>query len=442
MNFSTTIKDIFTTKPLRKRIVYTAFFAIIYRVGVLVLIPFLDTTRILYIIKQSKEHSFWDRMLSTSFDTFSIFSLGIGPYITASILTQLASFAIPYFQRLEKEGQSGRRKLDNITRWLTIPVAIAQSITQVYNTSTGIVLGSPRTLPWFYPTSVLLMVSGAMFSIWLADQITSKGLTNGSSVLIMVNTLSKLPSALVSEIKESDHGAFFLVIEFIILFAIILLVILFMQGVRKIPLQYARQRMVGYGYVGRSGAGHQYLPIKMNTTGVMPIIFANVLVGLIVFLFDLLDTKLGLRFTGYIVTALKDPFGWKRNAFQSLLIFLATIMYMTVFVNPMKMANDLKRGNAFISGVQPGKATAVFIDKITTRVMLPGAIFLVVVSIIPAIVANHPINVHKDFAHFYGGSSLLIIVGVIIAMIEQIQGHLNMRYYDKTISDTEKMPQL
>ena len=398
MNFSTTIKDVFKTKPLRKRILYTLFFAIIYRLGTFVLIPWYDSKKIIDIISNSKEDNFWDRMLATSFHSFSVFSLGIGPYITASILTQLASFAFPYFQRLEKERQSGRRKLDTITRWLTIPIAIGQGITQVYSKTPEIIIGSTSRIPiWFYLNAVLLMVAGAIFSIWLADQITSRGLTNGSSVLIMVNTLSRLPQGIASEINESEHGTFFLIIEFIILFAIILLVILFMQAVRKIPLQYARQNMIGGFAYSSSAAANQYLPIKINATGVMPIIFANILVSIILFLAQQLETKAGLSSAGYVVTALKQPFGWKRNLFQGIIIFIATIMYMTVFINPMKIANELKRSNAFISGVRPGKDTGLFIDNITTRVIIPGGLFLVIISIIPALVANPPIGVHEKF---------------------------------------------
>lgn len=307
---------------------------------------------------------------------------------------------------------------------------------QLYSINRDIIIGNTNTLFWYYPSCVLLLVSGAMFAIWLADKITSKGIGNGSSVLIMVNAVAGLPRAIISEVTLSNHGAFFLLIEFIIMFIIVLCIVLFMQGVRKINLQYARQIISSQGTIEK----HQYLPVKMNATGVMPIISANVLVGIIVFISGLLDSKLGFRYAGYVSTALRDPFGWKRNAFQAFIIFGMSMVYMTIFVNPLKIANELKRSNAFISGIQPGKATADFIDKITTRVVFPGAIFLVFISIIPAIVVSSPISIHKDFAHFYGGTTLLIIVGVIINITEQVEGYLNMHYYDKMMQESQDIP--
>ena len=439
-NFFDTCRDIFRITQLRQRLLSTLFYVVIFRLGTCILLPWLDTTKVVESFKMRSEANFWDRMLGTSFASLSLFSLGISPYITASILVQFFTFAFPYFQRLQQEGQSGRVKLNYVTRILTIPLAVGQSLPRIFTIRKELILGAGEVnMFWFYLNATLLITAGAMFSVWLADRITEKGLGNGASVLIMVNILAKLPKAIVGEIRTENRTVLFFIIEFFILFLIVLSIILFTQAVRKITLQYARQMMVNYSYGGDS---RQYLPIKMNITGVMPIIFSNIFVGIAAFFAGVLHTKLEFSVAGRIAAALKDTLSWQNNATQAVLIFFATFVYASIFVNPMKIANDLKQNNAFISGVKPGQATAHFIDKTISRVIFPGAIFLAIVAMFPALVASKAVGVSEDFAHFYGGTALLIITGVILEMVDQIQGHLDMHQYDKLMLGMKKVPNL
>ena len=402
-----TIRNIFKIEELRKRILYTVLIILVYRFGSFVVIPGVDPNQ-LSILQRSSEGGLLGLLNMFSggaFGNASIFALGIMPYITASIIIQLLGMAVPYFQRLQKEGESGRKKLNQIMRYLTVIIVIIQA-------------------PGYIRT-VILLVAGTLFIMWLGERITDRGIGNGISLIIMIGIIARLPGAFAAEcaarFSQGGTGLLVLVIELIVLFFVMVGTIALVQGTRKIPVQYAK-RVVGNR---QYGGVRQYIPLKVNAAGVMPIIFAQAIMFLPI-------TIAGFRqsdsLTGF-AAAFTNVNGFWYNLVFFLMIIAFTYFYTAVTINPNQMAEDIKKNGGFIPGVKPGKKTAEYIEGILSKITLPGSIFLGIVDIMPAIVASL-INVTTGFSHFYGGTSLLILVGVVLDTLQQIESHLLMHHYD------------
>jgi len=369
-----------------------------------------------------------------AFSNASVFALGIMPYISASIVVQLLGMAIPYFQKLQKEGESGRRKINQITRYLTVIILIFQSPAYIGNLVAqlppeGIYPFDPNStgtslLSFFGVSSIVTLTAGSMFVMWLGERITDKGIGNGISLIIMIGIIARLPFALfgefISRMEEQGGGLVYFVIEIAILIFVILLTILLVQGTRRIPVQYAK-RIVGNK---QYGGVRQYIPLKVNAAGVMPIIFAQAIMFLPITIAGFAASE---AMTGF-ASAFSDINGFWYNFTFFITIILFTYFYTAITVNPNQMADDMKKNGGFIPGVKPGRKTAEFIDNVMSRITLPGSIFLGFVAIMPALVAQ--LGVSSSFAQFYGGTSLLILVGVVLDTLQQIESHLLMRHYD------------
>lgn len=425
--FIETIKNIFSIEDLRARIITTLGLLLVYRLGSYVVLPGVDSTALEAANAGSAGGGIMDLInifAGGAFNRASIFALGIMPYISASIVIQLLGMAIPYFQRLQKEGESGRRKINQITRVLTIAITGFQApgyiATQVAN-NPGVV---PNEGPLWWFSTVLLLITGTMFVMWIGERITEKGIGNGISLLIMIGIIANLPSAFVFEIGSrfgigGVGGPIILLIEVAVLLLVILLTILLVQGTRRIPVQYAK-RIVGNK---QYGGVRDYIPLKVNAAGVMPIIFAQAIMFIPMTLLSFGDTE-----TPSWVVAFSNPNGFAYNLTFFIMIVAFTYFYTAVTVNPNQMADEMKRSGGFIPGVKPGKKTADFIDTVMSRITFPGSLFLALVAILPAFAAIFGIN--QAFAYFYGGTSLLIMVGVILDTLQQIESHLLMRHYD------------
>jgi preprotein translocase subunit SecY len=360
-----------------------------------------------------------------AFGNASLFALGIMPYISASIVVQLLGMAIPYFQRLQKEGESGRRKINQITRYLTVVILFMQSPAYLKNLqyqlpeSAFVLHGT-----FFWISSVIILTSGTMFIMWLGERITDKGIGNGISLIIMVGIVARFPFALLGEfnsrIEEAGGGLVMFLVELVLLFLVFVATILLVQGVRKIPVQYAK-RIVGNK---QFGGVRQYIPLKVNAAGVMPIIFAQAIM-FIPMAFTNFSTSESL--TGF-AAAFANYTGFWYNFTFALMIILFTYFYTAIIINPTQMAEDMKRNGGFVPGVKPGRKTVEFLDSIMSRITLPGSVFLALVAILPAFAML--VGVTNQFAHFYGGTSLLILVGVVLDTLQQIESHLLMRHYD------------
>ena len=420
--FIETIKNIFKIEELRKRILFTLSLILVYRFGSFVVIPGINPVALNDLQSQVDGNGLLGLLNIFSggaFSNASIFALGIMPYISASIVIQLLGIVVPYFQKLQKEGESGRRKINQWTRYLTILVLVFQIPAYLANLqktlpSYASVMGS-STL--FYFSSTVLLIAGTMFVMWLGEKITDKGIGNGVSLIIMVGIIARLPHALLAEFNtrftESTGGFVMLVVELALLFLVFAATIALVQAVRKIPVQYAK-RIVGNK---QYGGVRQYIPLKINAAGVMPIIFAQALM-FIPALFS----------SSAIGTAFSDYGGFWYNFTFALLVIAFTYFYTAITVNPNMMAEDMKRNGGFIPGVKPGKKTVEYLDTIMTRITLPGSIFLAIVAILPAFAMKLGIN--NQFALFYGGTSLLILVGVILDTLQQIESYLLLRHYD------------
>ncbi len=432
--FINTLKNIWNIKELRDRILYTLALVLIYRVGSYVVIPGINPADLAGLQEQTKDGvlGLLNMFSGGAFSNASIFALGIMPYITASIVMQLLTMVVPYFTKMQREGESGRRKINQMTRWLTIIVTIFQSFAYLANLRAQIngapiysITGSDSLnfFNWVLPISIML-TCGTLFVMWLGERITDKGIGNGISLLIMVGIVARLPFALFAEFasRMEDQGGqlvmFF--VELVVLLVVIMLCILLVQGTRRIPVQYAK-RIVGNK---QYGGARQYVPIKINAAGVMPIIFAQAIMFIPVTLFGFSDSE---SMSG-IASALSDFNGFWYNLIFALLIIAFTYFYTAVAINPKQMADDLKKNGGFIPGVKPGKKTEEFFDNILSKMTLPGSIFLAVIAILPAIVSLFGVN--QQFAQFYGGTSLLILVGVVLDTLQQIESHLLMRHYD------------
>ncbi|MDR0415460.1 MAG: preprotein translocase subunit SecY [Prevotellaceae bacterium] len=423
--FIETIKNIFKIEDLRKRILYTFGLILVYRFGCYVVIPGIDPTQLAELQSQVEDGliGLLNMFSGGAFGNAAIFGLGVMPYISASIVVQLMGMMVPYFQRLQREGESGRRKINQITRYLTIIILCLQAPVYLGNLH--------ATLPesaflikgvFFTIFATIVLMAGTMFIMWLGERITDRGLGNGISIIIMVGIIADLPFSVVSEFEsravQHAGGLIMFVVEMVILFLVFVATIALVQGVRRIPVQYAK-RIVGNK---QYGGVRQYIPLKINAAGVMPIIFAQAFMFLPILL---------SRFeaTSGVGAALSNYTGLWHNLLFGLLVVGFTYAYTAVTVNPTNMAEDMKKNGGFIPGVKPGKKTAEYIDSVMSRITLPGSIFLAIVAILPAIAMNF-LGVSNQFARFFGGTSLLILVGVILDTLQQIESHLLSRHYD------------
>ena len=432
-----TIRNIFKIEELRKRILFTVLIILVYRFGSFVVIPGIDPNQ-LSIIQRSSEGGLLGLLNMFSggaFGNASIFALGIMPYITASIIIQLLGMAVPYFQRLQKEGESGRKKLNQLMRYLTVGIVAIQGPGYIKNVITQFKMAGATTAVtpfdgsnpgvFFYISSVILLIAGTLFIMWLGEKITDRGIGNGISLIIMIGIIARLPGAFVAEcaarINQGGTGLLILVIELIVLFFVMVGTIALVQGTRKIPVQYAK-RVVGNR---QYGGVRQYIPLKVNAAGVMPIIFAQAIMFLPVTIAGFRQTE---ALTGF-AAAFTNINGFWYNLVFFFMIIAFTYFYTAVTMNTNQMAEDIKKNGGFIPGVKPGKKTAEYLDDIMSRITLPGSIFLGLVAIMPAIVARL-MGVTSGFSHFYGGTSLLILVGVVLDTLQQIESHLLMHHYD------------
>ncbi len=424
-----TIRNIFSIEELRTRILNTLLLLVVYRIGTFVLLPGIDKGILDELVAANPATGLLgliDTFAGGAFERASVFALGIMPYISASIVIQLLTVAVPAFQKMQKEGEDGRRRINQITRYLTIAITAVQAASYIINfqstKSAAIVSSLSPTM--FMISSICVLVAGTMFTMWLGERITDRGLGNGISLIIMVGIISRLPYSLGAEFLHkmaNNGGPIIFIMEMVFWLAVVLSVVLLVQGTRRIPVQYAK-RIVGNR---QYGGVRQYLPLKVNAAGVMPIIFAQALMFIpssIAGFFPDSDTMIG------IIRSFVDYTSVGYNVIFFIMIVLFTYFYTAITINPNQIADDLKRNGGFIPGVKPGKATANFVDAIMSRITLPGAIFLGFVSIFPAFAVL--LGVNDQFAQFYGGTSLLIMVGVVLDTLSQIESHLLMRHYD------------
>ncbi len=424
----TTLKNIWAIEDLRKRILYTLGLVLVYRIGSYVVLPGVDPSQLTALKTQSESGllGLLNMFSGGAFSHASIFALGIMPYITASIVIQLFVMVIPYFQKMQREGESGRRKMNQITRVLTIAITVVQAPAYIKN----MVYQPGATLKAFYPfngdapgfffwlSCIVILTSGTLFVMWLGERITDKGVGNGISLLIMVGIIARLPHALIGEIVVMYNKPLMLIIELVLLLVVILLCILLVQGTRRVPVQYAK-RIVGNK---QYGGVRQYIPLKVNAAGVMPIIFAQAIMFIPITLMGFSNSESSFWAT------FADFNGFWYNLVFAILIIAFTYFYTAISINPNQMAEDMKKNGGFIPGVKPGKKTAEYLETILSKITLPGSIFLAIVAVLPAVVSLMGVN--SQFAQFYGGTSLLIMVGVILDTLQQIESHLLMRHYD------------
>jgi preprotein translocase subunit SecY len=433
-NFIDTISNIWKIEELRNRILITLGLLLVYRFGCQIVLPGIDSTQLGGLTDSTDQGIFGllNAFTGGAFANASVFALGIMPYISASIVVQLMGIAIPYLQKLQKEGESGRKTINQITRWLTIGICIVQAPAYLYGLEafgvrdSAFLLG--KGLDFMLP-AVIILVTGTVFAMWLGEKITDKGIGNGISLLIMIGIISKMPKSFLQEFisrtTNNSGGLMFILIEVIVWFLVILACILLVMATRQIPVQYARRTASG-GYEKNIMGSRQYIPLKLNASGVMPIIFAQAIMfvpGLIGSAFD--DTAFGQ----WMQVQFSDIFGWAYNLLFAILIIIFTYFYTAITVPTNKMADDLKRSGGFIPGIRPGKETGDYLDKIMSLITLPGSIFLALLAILPAIVVKL-MDVQAGWALFYGGTSLLIMVGVAIDTVQQVNSYLLNRHYD------------
>ena len=422
-----TLKNISKIEDLRKRLLTTVLFIAVYRLGTHILLPGVDADMLSNLQRQTSSGllSLLDMFSGGAFSNASIFALGIMPYISASIVLQLLTIAVPSFQKLQKEGESGRMKINQYTRYLTLAILVVQGPSYLLNLRHQV---GPDVIPvewgWFVTTSTLILAAGSSFILWLGERITDKGIGNGVSFIIMVGIIARFPSAFMQELASrmsalgaTGGGLVMFLFEIVVLLLATAGTILLVQGVRKVPVQYAK-RIEG----GRQiGGARQYIPLKVNAANVMPIIFAQAIMFIPIAI-------VGTGEQSGFWLKLMDTDGWVYNVIYAVLIIAFTIFYTAVTVNPQQMAEDLKRNNGFIPGVKPGKPTADYIDTVMSRITWPGALFLTIVAVMPAFARLFGIN--QSFAQFFGGTSLIILVGVVLDTLQQIESHLLMRHYD------------
>lgn len=423
-----TIKNIWKIEDLRMRIGTTLLFVLIYRFGSFVVLPGIDPSALTALKAQTSGGlmALLNMFSGGAFANASVFALGIMPYISASIAVQLLTILVPYFQKMQREGESGRRKMNQITRYLTVAILVLQGPSYLINL--GVQLQQAGSaLPsgiWFTISSTIILTGGSMFVMWLGERITDKGIGNGISFIILIGIIARFPGAVIKEfasrLTDAGGGLVMFLLEIILLLVVIGASIMLVQGTRKITVQYAK-RVVGNK---QYGGVRQYIPLKINAAGVMPIIFAQAIMFIPLTLAGFANSESVNSFVG----AFMDNTGFWYNFVFAVLIILFTYFYTAITINPTQMAEDLKRNNGFIPGCKPGKHTAEFLDEVMSRITLPGSIFLAIVAILPAFASLMGINM--EFAQFFGGTSLLILVGVVLDTLQQIESHLLMRHYD------------
>jgi len=432
MKFIETLKNVWKIEELRNRIVVTLGLLLVYRFGAQIVLPGIDASQLggLADSTDSGILGLLNAFTGGAFANASVFALGIMPYISASIVVQLMGIAIPYLQKLQKEGASGQKKINQITRWLTIAICLVQAPGYLASLPA---LGIPQSAfllghgGLFYFSSVIILVTGCIFAMWLGEKITDKGIGNGISLLIMVGIIATLPQAFLQNAASRLEGnnVMLILFEIVIWFVIILASVMLVMAVRKIAVQYARRTASG-GYEKNVFGSRQYIPLKLNASGVMPIIFAQA----IMFVPSLIGKSLSSSDAGqWMQTQFSDIFGFWYNLVFALLIIIFTYFYTAITVPTNKMADDLKRSGGFIPGIRPGSETSEYLDKIMSQITLPGSIFLALVAVFPAVIVKL-MDVQSGWALFFGGTSLLIMVGVAIDTMQQINSYLLNRHYD------------
>ena len=422
------LKNCWKIEDLRSRILITLLFVAIYRFGSFVVLPGINPAALQNLQQQTAGGlmSLLDMFSGGAFSNASIFALGIMPYISASIVMQLLAVAVPYFQKMQREGESGRKKIAWYTRVLTVFILLFQAPSYLMNLKMQASGALATGVDWnvfIFPATIIL-AAGSMFILWLGERITDKGIGNGVSIIIMIGIIARLPQAFVQEVTSrfsaiTGGGLVMFIVELLILYAVVCASILLVQGVRKVPVQYAK-RLVGNK---QYGGARQYIPLKLFAANVMPIIFAQALMFI-----PLAIVQYSSDSTNTVIRALLDRDSLLYNVVFAALIIAFTYFYTAITLNPTQMAEDMKRNNGFIPGVKPGKPTADYIDTIMSRITFPGSLFIAFIAIMPALASQ--LNVQQGFSQFFGGTSLLILVGVVIDTLTQIESHLMMRHYD------------
>lgn len=426
--FIETLKNCWKIEDLRQRILITLLFTAIYRFGSFVVLPGIDPNKLSQLSKQTEGGlmSLLDMFSGGAFSNASIFALGIMPYISASIVMQLLAVAVPYFQKMQREGESGRKKINWYTRILTVFILVFQAPSYLINlkmqSASALATGVDWTL--FMIPATIILAAGSMFILWLGERITDKGVGNGISLIIMIGIIARLPQAFIQEVTSrftaiTGGGLVMFIIEIIILYAVVCAAILLVQGTRKIPVQYAK-RLVGNK---QYGGARQYIPLKLFAANVMPIIFAQALMFI-----PLTIVQYSSDNASSFLRSLLDNRSFLYNGIFAILCVAFTYFYTAITINPQQMAEEMKRNNGFIPGVKPGHDTAEYIDTVMSRITLPGSLFIAFIAIMPALAGV--LNVQQAFAQFFGGTSLLILVGVVMDTLQQIESHLLMRHYD------------
>lgn len=430
--FVETLKNIYRVEDLRSRILITLAFAAMYRFGSFIVLPGINPEALTALKDQTSTGlmSLLNMFSGGAFSNASIFALGIMPYISASIVIQLFAFVVPYFQKLQREGESGRRKMNQYTRYLTIFILLFQAPSYLINLRMQAQGALSGNLDWtlFMLSSTVILAAGSMFILWIGERITDKGIGNGVSLIIMLGIIARLPQAFGQEVTArlsnvAGGGLVMFLVEILLLFVVILGAILLVQGTRKVPVQYAKRMYAGQ----QVGGVRQYIPLKVFAANVMPIIFAQAIMFIPITLSGLVsDTP------SPVLMKLSDHTSLAYNVIFAVLIIAFTYFYTAITLNPTQMAEDMKRNNGFIPGVRPGADTAEYIDQIMSHITLPGSLFLAAIACMPAFAGL--LNVKPEFAQFFGGTSLLILVGVVLDTLQQIESHLLMRHYDGLLS--------
>ena len=422
------LKNCWRIEDLRERILITILFVAIYRFGSFVVLPGINPAQLGKLQEQTAGGlmSLLDMFSGGAFSNASIFALGIMPYISASIVMQLLAVAVPYFQKMQREGESGHKKIQWYTRVLTVAILLFQGPAYLANLKMQAAGALATGVSWnqFMFTGFIILAAGSMFILWLGERITDKGIGNGISLIIMIGIIARLPQAFIQEATSrltaiSGGGIVMFIVELLILFAVICAAILLTQGVRKVPVQYAKRLSGNRQY----GGARQYIPLKLFAANVMPIIFAQALMFI-----PLTIVQLSADQSGWLLRNLLNHHSLLYNIVFAFLIIAFTYFYTAITLNPTQMAEDMKRNNGFIPGVKPGKDTADYIDTVMSRITFPGSLFIAFIAIMPAFASL--LNVQDGFAQFFGGTSLLILVGVVIDTLTQIESHLMMRHYD------------
>ncbi|WP_314126015.1 preprotein translocase subunit SecY [Segatella maculosa] len=426
--FIETLKNCWKVEDLRQRLLITILFTAIYRFGSFVVLPGINPAKLESLQSQTAGGlmSLLDMFSGGAFSNASIFALGIMPYISASIVMQLLAVAVPYFQKMQREGESGRKKINWYTRLLTVAILVFQAPAYLMNLKTQASQALASGISWtvFIVPATIILAAGSMFILWLGERITDKGVGNGVSLIIMIGIIARLPQAFVQEVTSrftaiSGGGIVMFIAEILILYAVVCASILLVQGTRKVPVQYAK-RLVGNK---QYGGARQYIPLKLFAANVMPIIFAQALMFVPLFIVQYQSDN-----ASWLGRSLMDNRSVLYNVIYVILIIAFTYFYTAITLNATQMAEDMKRNNGFIPGVRPGKDTADYIDTVMSRITFPGSLFIAFIAVMPALAGL--LNVQQGFSQFFGGTSLLILVGVVIDTLQQIESHLMMRHYD------------